>query len=58
MLIEQLYWKTVWNRAAHIVDSSIHHQQPGITEQTAFEQRLAKLAHAQFVTYRCQPLAR
>lgn len=51
MPIEQLYWKTIWNRAVRNQDQGIGHRMPSLEEQEAFQNRLAKLANARFITY-------
>lgn len=51
MPIEQLYWKTIWNRAVRNQDQGIGHWIPSLEEQEAFQNRLAKLANARFITY-------
>jgi hypothetical protein len=51
MPIEQLYWKTIWNRAVRNQDQGIGHRMPSREEQEAFQSRLAKLANARFITY-------
>ena len=57
MLIEQLYWKTVWNRAVRNQDQGIRHRMPSREEQEAFQNRLAKLANARFIMYAQQRFA-
>ncbi len=57
MPIEQLYWKTVWNRSVRDQDQSIRHRLPSREEREAFQNRLAKLANARFIMYAQQRFA-
>ena len=57
MPIEQLYWKTVWNRSVRDQDQSIRHRMPSLEEREAFQNRLAKLANARFIMYAQQHFA-
>ena len=57
MPIEQLYWKTIWNRAVRNQDQGIGHRVPSLEEQEAFQNRLAKLANARFIMYPQQHFA-
>ncbi|MCP5159204.1 MAG: hypothetical protein H6975_07240 [Gammaproteobacteria bacterium] len=51
MLIEQLYWKTLWSRTVRSVESSTRYQGPSAQEYAAFQRCRAKRANAQFITY-------
>ncbi len=51
MLIEQLYWKAIWNCTIQKMDNDIRHLTPSMEEQQAFKSRLTKLAKAQFINY-------
>ena len=57
MPIEQLYWKTIWNRAVQHQDRGIRQRVPSREEQEAFQSRLAKLANSRFITYAQQHFA-
>ena len=51
MMIEQLDWKTVWDRTIRRMDPNVRHRASSAEKRAAFQCRLTKLSNVRFVNY-------
>ena len=55
MLIQMLYWQTLWTRSVATGEANNSHKANSQEEQAAFTRRLAKFSQMRFVRYPTGP---
>ena len=52
MLINQMYWQSIWAECVKTIEQTPRHQSHTWEEERAFFRRLTKLYHTSFLRYR------